>query len=110
MIVYRGISPNQVAHRRRAADVLRWVLVALVIVVILGFRVVSASLYEQSALSVRTTILNAAEQCYAIEGAYPPSLDYLVEKYGIRVDTNEYVVNYVAFAGNIQPTVAVTLK
>ena len=33
--------------------------------------------------SIRKSIENAAVQCYALEGHYPPSIDYLKENYSI---------------------------
>ena len=41
--------------------------------------------------------------CYAVEGRYPESLEYLEENYGIRVDREEYLVLYEVFADNVKP-------
>jgi|APHig6443717817_1056837.scaffolds.fasta_scaffold388207_2 hypothetical protein len=46
--------------------------------------------------------------CYAVEGRYPPSLDYIAENYGVLVDETRYSVYYDAFAANVMPTLRVT--
>ena len=45
--------------------------------------------------------------CYAAEGAYPTSLDYLKERYGVQIDEERYTVYYSAFAENLMPDITV---
>lgn len=45
--------------------------------------------------------------CYAVEGRYPPDLDYLKEHYGIQVDEDRYAVVYDVFAPNLMPDITV---
>ena len=52
----------------------------------------------------------AAVCCYATEGAYPPSLAYLVENYGVRIDTDRFTVSYELFASNLMPDITVLDK
>ena len=52
-------------------------------------------------------IARACVQCYAIEGRYPPSVQYLEENYGIRIDRNRFHVFYEGFASNIMPDITV---
>ncbi len=56
---------------------------------------------------VKTTIENGVTMCYSIEGAYPESLVYLKENYGINYDEEKYIVHYERFASNIRPAVTV---
>lgn len=56
---------------------------------------------------LKDAIDNAVVGCYATEGRYPESLDYLVENYGIQIDEQRYVVIYDAFADNVRPRVQV---
>ena len=44
---------------------------------------------------------------YAIEGRYPPSVEYLEEHYGIQIDRERYNVFYSGFASNIMPDITV---
>ena len=45
--------------------------------------------------------------CYAAEGAYPPSLAYLKDHYGLQVDETRYTVQYSAVAENLMPDITV---
>ena len=51
-------------------------------------------------------IRRAAVSCYASEGIYPPTLDYLTEHYGIQVE-ERYIVHYDCFASNLMPDITV---
>lgn len=57
--------------------------------------------------SIRDTIYARALQCYVIEGAYPESLDYLVENYGLAVNTEDYRIIYIPYAENLPPEIKV---
>lgn len=81
------------------AIMLTWVIISL-------FNT-SESAERQELAAVKGTLENGITMCYAIEGAYPPSLEYLSENYGITYDTSKYIVRYDRFADNIRPTVRV---
>lgn len=106
--IYREEKHKQARRGHFLRNILPWIIVIALVAGVFGYRQICESLREQGSLSIRTSVLNAAEQCYAIEGAYPSSLDYLVQKYGIRYDKSSYVVNYNVFAANVPPTVTVT--
>lgn len=53
------------------------------------------------------SIRRAAVACYASEGVYPPTLDYLKAHYGIQVDNSRYAVFYEVFAENLMPDITV---
>ena len=58
--------------------------------------------------TVRNAVREAALTCYAVEGAYPASVDYLREHYRLAYDTERYYVTYDAFASNLIPDIWVT--
>ena len=60
---------------------------------------------ELSAL--KTNIENGITMCYAVEGAYPASIEYLCEHYGLIYDRDKFFVDYERFASNVRPTVTV---
>ena len=45
--------------------------------------------------------------CYAAEGAYPPDLDYLKERYGVQVDESRYACYYSMIGPNLMPDITV---
>jgi hypothetical protein len=57
--------------------------------------------------SLRQAILRSAVHCYAMEGAYPESIDYLKEHYGISWDSSKYIVDYEITGSNLMPDVSV---
>lgn len=57
--------------------------------------------------TLRSAIARASVQCYAIEGRYPPSVQYLEDNYGIRIDRERFHVFYEGFASNIMPDITV---
>ncbi|MBQ7916225.1 MAG: hypothetical protein IJ315_05495 [Firmicutes bacterium] len=56
---------------------------------------------------LETALTRAAVACYAAEGIYPPSLEYLVEHYGVQINTDLYTVKYELFASNLMPDITV---
>ena len=57
--------------------------------------------------AIRDSIRRRALQCYVIEGAYPESLDYLVDNYGLAVNREDYRIIYKAYAENMPPDIRV---
>jgi len=48
--------------------------------------------------------------CYALEGAYPPNIEYLVEHYGLTFDDTEYFIDYQYIGSNLRPDVTIIKK
>ena len=45
--------------------------------------------------------------CYAIEGTYPDSLEYLIENYGLIYDEGHYYIDYQPLGSNLMPDVTI---
>lgn len=56
---------------------------------------------------LKTAVRQAVVQCYAIEGMYPPNIEYLEKNYGLIIDHKNFVVHYEVFASNILPDISV---
>lgn len=56
------------------------------------------------------TLRRAAVACYAAEGIYPPTLEYLTAHYGVQIDEDRYQVFYEIFADNLMPDITVLEK
>lgn len=65
---------------------------------------------EQAASALKESVIQAAVQCYAVEGVYPESVDYLEQNYGLYINHKRYIVSYSAFASNVMPDVQVLEK
>lgn len=64
---------------------------------------------ERARAAEEEAIRKAMITCYAVEGFYPASLDYLYEHYGVAAD-ERFVVEYEVLGGNIMPQVTVILR
>lgn len=62
---------------------------------------------REGADTLKAAIRRASVQCYAIEGRYPPSVQYLQDNYGIQIDEKRYCVFYNGFASNVMPDITV---
>ena len=61
----------------------------------------------ERAANLQAAMTRASVQCYAIEGRYPPNVQYLEEEYGVSIDRDHYAVFYNGFASNIMPEITV---
>ena len=75
-----------------------------------GISGVSGSMDVQQTQMLERAIEKAVVTCYAIEGQYPPTLDYIRDHYGVVIDENRYDVLYDVFAQNVMPSVSVTRR
>ncbi len=80
---------------------------AVVGIMLYGLEVTKVSSAQERLRIVEESITRCVVSCYAIEGIYPESLDYLEQYYGLRIDESQYYVNYSIFASNIMPVVTV---
>ena len=62
---------------------------------------------DESMHQLEEALRRGCVACYAAEGIYPPTLDYLTDHYGIQVDTDRYVVSYTPIASNLMPDITV---
>ena len=61
---------------------------------------------EQTRL-LEEAVLHSTLTCYAIEGRYPPDIEYLEENYGIIYDDERYIISIDSFASNLLPNIYV---
>ena len=108
--MYHERTFTEIARRRRKQALAAVIVVVLVIVILLVVNAAQASMREQSELSVRNAIVDAAKQCCAVEGSYPSSIEHLEEHYGLTINRNDYVISYEWLADNIPPSVVVTAR
>lgn len=62
---------------------------------------------QEGQQQLETALRRAAVACYATEGVYPPTLEYLTQHYGIQIDEARYHVFYEIFADNLMPDITV---
>ena len=86
----------------------------LAVTVLLFFLIALGNLEQGHAREGKTQLEEAlrrsAVACYAAEGIYPPTLEYMIEHYGIQIDETKYTVIYEVFAENLMPDITVLEK
>ena len=65
---------------------------------------------QAQADSIREAISARALQCFVIENAYPESLSYLEENYGLTVNKKDFQIIYTPYAENLPPDIRVIYK
>lgn len=61
-------------------------------------------------VSLEQALDHAITSCYALEGMYPPDLDYMKEHYGLIYDEDQFYVDYRPIASNIRPDYFIILR
>lgn len=102
-------------HRQKPYKWLRRILIPLLVIgVLLWFFTALGHLgtgqEQEGRQQLETALRRAAVACYATEGVYPPTLDYLTTHYGIQIDRSRYSVFYEIFAENLMPQITVLVK
>ena len=81
------------------------ILVAMIFMVLQGLSAAAEASYGEELRMLESNIWKSVVSCYAVEGFYPESVDYLIENYGLRVDASKFVVHYSIFGSNIMPDI-----
>lgn len=99
------------ARIRKSAYLLPITAFAIMLILFLqGIRSVSDTTLAKQQESLETALNRSIAQCYAVEGVYPPSSDYLVRHYGLIYDKNVFLVDYQYHGSNLLPDVTVLRK
>lgn len=85
--------------------------VVLIAVIILGL-VIFSNITQTNNMNKSREFLERAlnrsiSQCYALEGMYPPSLNYLIDNYGLTFDSEDYFIDYQYIGSNLRPDVTI---
>lgn len=65
---------------------------------------------ENGRSAIRDAVQRAAMECYAVEGVFPGSVEYLENRYGLVINHDVYIVSYEVFASNVMPDVRVLVR
>lgn len=82
-------------------------LIAAPLVFSYGVNTLERDRSEEAVRRLTQAIRRDCVTCYATEGSYPQSLDYLKEHYGLQIDQSRYAVFYIPTASNLMPQITV---
>ena len=86
------------------------IFVLIAVFFVLAVEYSGRSTIEKQQESLEKAIARDIVQCYAIEGQYPPSLEYMEEHYGLTYDKDTFFVDYQPIAANLYPDYTVILR
>lgn len=97
--------------KREKNSIAHFVPLVLLLIIIVGFYIftnnITSKNSDQSRQLLERALSRSITQCYALEGTYPPSLDYLVENYGLSYDSEYYFIDYQYIGSNLRPDVTI---
>lgn len=82
----------------------------VLILFLLGITSISQTTLDKQQESLENAINRNIIHCYAVEGFYPPSLQYMEENYGLTYDKDLFFVDYRPIGANIRPDVTILVK
>ncbi len=82
-------------------------LAAAVLFFLLALSRLEAGYQDQGKQQLEDALRRTAVACYASEGFYPPSVQYMCQHYGLQYDASRYTVRYDVFASNLMPDITV---
>jgi hypothetical protein len=92
-------------------NIARFVPLLLLLAAILLFVFATGSLSDSGSAHEEEIVSSALErsitQCYALDGFYPPDLDYLREHYGFTYNTDHFFIDYRYIGSNLRPDVTI---
>ncbi|MDO5136196.1 MAG: hypothetical protein Q4D55_09095 [Eubacteriales bacterium] len=95
---------------RRARLLLPLFFLALVCVLFFaGISRTSRESLEKEKITLSRAVSGGAVRTYALTGAYPESLDSILEDYHITYDREKFLVEYVPNGANLLPSVTVLI-
>lgn len=100
--------------KNRISAIFRWLAALLAALCLIFFVSSLASVDrqqgEEGRQQLETALRRAAVACYAAEGVYPPTVEYLQQHYGVQIEEERYIVFYEIFANNLMPDITVLEK
>ena len=82
-------------------------ILAVAMAAVAGFSSVFGKTSERSVAAAEDAARRSAALCYAIEGRYPESINYLAENYSLYLNESKYVYHYRFLGDNLMPEIAV---
>ena len=86
------------------------VFIVIALIFIQGIDSISTGTKRRQRESLENALMRSVTHCYALEGAYPVTLDYLKEHYGLTYDEDRFFVDYQVIGANILPDVMIIEK
>lgn len=84
--------------------------IAAMAALLYGLSSISDVAASEQKKSLEAALGRSIMDCYATEGAYPESLDYIEEHYALYYDKDRFYISYQPIGSNIMPAVTIIDK
>ncbi len=95
------------AVRRKKIQLTAYLPLAILLAALVLLGATANSLYAENESKQKDILERALNrsitQCYALEGAYPSSIAYLEENYGLTYDKKSFYIDYQYIGSNLRP-------
>lgn len=106
----RFTKPNLKKRIKESVNFSILFFIVIIAVFVVGIAFISDTSSRDSKEILTDAINKDIVHCYAIEGYYPPNLDYIEDHYGLSYDRSKYTIDYNAIGDNIYPDFTVLEK
>ena len=81
-------------------------MITIILFIVLIFQIQNIALLtkKQQQINLEKALSRDIIECYALEGYYPPDLNYIEEHYGLSYNKSEFFIDYQIEGENIKPT------
>lgn len=87
-----------------------FIFIVMIGILMFGVRSMQQGTQDYSQESLEKALKRGIVQCYALEGRYPDTLEYLLENYHIVYDETYFDVKYEVMASNLMPQITVIAR
>lgn len=70
----------------------------------------SSKTLDEEKETLSAAVSRSVTHCYAIEGSYPESLDYLKDNYGLTYNEDQFFIDYQPLGADIMPDITIIVK
>lgn len=93
-------------------NILKSIITAFVIggVFYFGIYFIDDLMLNKSYGALYDELQQASEHCYAVEGRYPPDLEYIEKHYGIKIDNRQFTVDYRRTSPERAPDIKISIN
>ena len=83
------------------------IFIAVIVIFYCGINAFSDTADSSEKDSLQNALSRSITYCYATEGSYPESLEYIEKNYGLSYDRDKYFIDYRVMGSNILPEVTI---
>lgn len=85
-------------------------LIATLIFLVIAVNMIDSRASKEEIDNLDRAVTQCITTCYALEGAYPPNLDYLKVNYGLTYNETRFYIDYRPIASNLRPDFTIIPK